>query len=125
MKYDYKKAMAEDVREYLEAEFEAEEIREQMQEDPDEFRDKLNDELWVYDGVTGNASGSYTFNRALAEEMVKDNLPLCIEAVQEFCIDAKEFGERVLNEEWEWLDVTIRCYLLGEAISEVLEEFEE
>lgn len=28
----------------------------------DELREALNDELWVCDHVTGNASGSYTFS---------------------------------------------------------------
>ena len=38
-------------------------------------------------------------------------------------------NKRFLNEDWEYLDVTIRCYLLGQAINkaldELLEELEE
>ena len=39
-----------------------------------------------------------------------------------------EFGEnniKVIKNGAEWADVTIRCYLLGSAISEVLEDLEE
>lgn len=39
----------------------------------------------------------------------------------------KEFGcdENVLEKGAEWCDVTIRCYLLGQAIAEVLDDLEE
>ena len=39
----------------------------------------------------------------------------------------KEFGCEVdlLEKGAEWADVTIRCYLLGQAIGEVLDEMEE
>lgn len=116
MTYDYREAMRNDIREYLE------ECIENFNElDCDNF-DEVYDDLWVVDSVTGNASGSYTFNRWQAEEYVKENLPLCIEAMEEFGCSAKEFGEKVYDDEWEYLDVTIRCYLLGECLGEVLEE---
>ena len=39
----------------------------------------------------------------------------------------KEFGCEVdlLEKGAEWADVTIRCYLLGQAIGEVLDDMEE
>ena len=33
----------------------------------------LNDDLWICDGVTGNASGSYTFNTCRADECICHN----------------------------------------------------
>ena len=42
----------------------------------------------------------------------------------EFGIDAAEIGRRFLNEDWEWFDVSIRCYLLGQAVAAVLDEME-
>ena len=116
MTYNYREAMRNNIREYME------ECVENFNEFDSESFDEIYNELWVTDSVTGNGSGSYTFSRCQAEEYVKDNLPLCIEAMEEFGYSAKEFGERVYNEEWEYLDVTIRCYLLGECLSEVLEE---
>lgn len=38
---------------------------------------------------------------------------------------SREIGNRFLDEDWEWLDVTIRCYILGSVISELLEDAEE
>lgn len=72
--------------------------------------------------MTGNASGSYTFNRWKAQEYVMDNIDLLAEMCSEFGIDNAEIGEKFLEEEWEWMDVSIRSYLLGKAISEALYE---
>ena len=36
-------------------------------EDLEELEQSLNDDLWTVDSVTGNASGSYTFNRYQAQ----------------------------------------------------------
>ena len=116
--YDYREQMKADVRDYIE-----ENIGFIDYEDLDELKEKLQDDLWIEDNVTGNASGSYTFNRAEAKENVIDNLDLLKEACEEF--DCKtEFTDKFFNEEWEWMDVTIRCYLLGEIVETVVEEME-
>jgi hypothetical protein len=47
-----------------------------------------------------------------------------MEALQEFCVSPETIGERFLNEDWEYLDVTARCYVLSWAISEALDEIE-
>ena len=83
-----------------------------------------NDDLFINDSITGNASGSYTFNSYTAKEYIFNNIDLLNEAITEFCED-DVIGEKFLNEEWEWMDVTIRCYLLGQAISEALDDIEE
>ena len=72
--------------------------------------------------MTGNASGSYTFNSFKAKEYVTDNMDLVLDMTSEFGIEAETIAEHFLNEDWEWFDVSIRCYLLGECISEALEE---
>lgn len=114
--YDYHQAVLEDV------------IEEIWQEEPwkecndrDELSDKLNDELWLYDSVTGNGSGSYTFSRAKAEECVRGNNDLIREMVGEFGIDRAEMADRFMDGDWEWFDVSIRCYLLGWAIHYALD----
>lgn len=114
-KYNYLEAVKEDVKTYIEDH----EI-EVTAENRDELEQKLNEDLFCYDGVTGNASGSYTFNRWKAEEYLMHNLDLLGEACDEF-----GGGCDVLKDGPEACDVTIRCYLLGQAIAAVLDEMEE
>ena len=112
-KYNYLEAIKEDVREYIENE-----INLQDCEEREELEELLNDELWTVDSVTGNASGSYTFSTWQAEENLSHNLDLLGEALEEFGCDASYLVENGA----EACDVTIRCYLLGQAIAEVLDE---
>ena len=90
----------------------------------------LFDDLWVDDSVTGNGSGSYTFNRYQAEENISHNMDLLKDACEEFedllkdaCKEFEDDPFRLL-ENPEVADVTIRCYLLSQVISEVLDELE-
>lgn len=118
--YNYNEAMKEDVLNYIH-----ENINLKDYSDRDELEEKLNDELFTEDSVTGNASGSYTFNRWTAQEYVTENQELCTEALQEFCVPSDEIAEHFLNGDWEYFDVTIRCYLLSSAINEALDEISE
>ena len=119
-KYNYKEAMLEDVLEYINEHYTREEIKERL-EDREEFFETLHDDLWVCDSVTGNASGSYTFNTWRAEEYLSHNLDLLQEALEEFCDDYNNALERGA----EYCDVTIRCYLLNNAIFKAFSELEE
>lgn len=119
--YDYKEAVKNDVIDYINDNYTREEIKENiMYHVKDRFIEELHNDLWTVDSVTGNASGSYTFNTYKAEEYLCHNMELLKEALEEFgCgIDYLEKGA-------EACDVTIRCYLLYGAISEALEEIEE
>ena len=91
----------------------------------DDIAEYLNDTLWIEDSVTGNASGSYTFNSYEAKEYVLDDPDTVREALREFCVDSETIAEKFLDGEWEYLDVTARCYVLWQAICEVTEEYEE
>lgn len=89
--------------------------------DLDDYAEKLNDALWIDDSVTGNASGSYFCNAYKAEEALAGNWDLAAEALEEFGqedINAFEKGA-------EWVDVTIRCYLLNQCIAEYIEQHED
>lgn len=86
----------------------------------DELEQIATDELWANDGVTGNASGSYYCNAWKAEEAICHNWDLLGEAIDEFGGDTD-----ILQQGAESCDVTIRCYLLGQAISAALDELEE
>ena len=120
--YNYLEAMENDVREAIKNDYDLNDWR----GDRDGLEEKLNDDLWIDDSVTGNSSGSYTFNRERAREYVQDDGRDYIEDMcAEFGIDAAEVGRRFLDDDWEWFDVSIRCYLLGQAIAAVLDELEE
>ena len=117
MKYDYLEAIKYDIKNYIELDVNLGDY-----EDRDELETALNDDLWVNDSVTGNASGSYTFNTVYAKKYVLENIELAVEAYEEFCDD---IGRDLKEGNWEKMDVTIRCYLLGQALNEVLDELEE
>ena len=119
--YDYREAMTEDVKEWIKENIDLTE----WTEDREGFEQQLNDDLWTADSVTGNGSGSYTFNRVQASLYVLDNMDLLQEAIDEFATDPATVGYKFISEDWEWFDVTIRCYLLGSVISEVLDEMKE
>lgn len=123
MNYNYLESMKEDVKEYIINDSEL--SIDDLIYNRSELEEKLNEDLWAYDDVTGNASGSYTFNSYKAKEYVLDNMDLLEEMCNEFCVDAETIGKKFLDGAWEWMDVSIRCYLLGQAISEVLDDIEE
>jgi len=119
MSYNYMNAMTEDIRDYI-----TENInREDYTEDRDGLEEYLNDTLWTEDSVTGNASGSYTFNSKTSKEYVLDNTDLLKEAYTEFG-QKENIADVICDEDWESADVTIRCYLLGQAIAEVLDDLD-
>lgn len=109
-KYDYLSAVESDVREYIENN-----VNFHDYSDLDEMKEDLNEKLFVEDSVTGNASGSYTFNAWKAEEYLCHNLDLLAEANEEF-----GGSSDILSDGAETCDVTIRCYLLGQAIENVV-----
>ena len=117
--YDYMESMVEDIKEWIEDNIDVVDF-----DDRDALEEQLNDDLWADDSVTGNGSGSYTFNREKAKNYVIDNIDLVGEMIQEFGIDAKTIGEKFIEQDWEYFDVSIRCYLLGQAIGEALDQLD-
>lgn len=107
MKYNYLENLKEDIKTY---------IKENDITNLDE--DSLYDDMFINDSITGNASGSYYCNAWKAEEALAHNLDL----LQEAC---EMFGSTPELNNPEACDVTIRCYLLGQALHEVIEEMEE
>lgn len=83
----------------------------------DDLSECMYDKLWIEDSVTGNASGSYFCNAWKAAEALAFNWDLLRDALD-------DFGQNDMNpieKGEEWCDVSIRCYLLGEVIQEVIE----
>ena len=117
--YDYLEAMVTDVMDYVTDDVELNDFL-----DREELEQHLNDVLFIEDCVTGNTSGSYTFSSNQAKEYVLDNIYLLNDAIYEGFLDSDTVGEKFLEEDWEYFDVNIRCFMLGKAISDALDELE-
>lgn len=90
----------------------------------DKSIDEIYDDCFISDSVTGNASGSYYCNTWKAQEMVLNNQSIVEEAVKEFGVDMSQHYF-----DWEYLDVTARCFCLNnsfieEALNEISKEKE-
>lgn len=116
-KYNYREVMKNDVLEAIKEYMEYENV---SVEDLD--IDTLKDYLWTDDSVTGNGSGSYTMNSALSKEYVLDNEDLQVEVIKEFGLDSEDIDNHA--DDYEYWDVSIRCYLLDEVLQEVLNELQ-
>ena len=115
-KYNYLEAVTADAKQAI-----LENMNDWDFADREDLEGIANDSLWVDDSVTGNASGSYTFSTWQAEENLCHNMDELEEACNEF---GQDIGEAVKHGA-EYCDVTIRCYLLGQAISAAIDELEE
>lgn len=111
MKYRYIPTMVEDIKSAVSYDPELE--REEDESD-DDYADRLYEAL-IVSGVTGNESGSYTYNSTEAMGFVADNWDLMVEAYEQMALEAK-----IADFDPETADVVIRCYLLGEAIAEYI-----
>ena len=117
--YNYLEAVTADVIDFIRDEIDTTEYTDRAA-----LAEYLNDELWTADNVTGNASGSYTFSRYKAQQFVMADQDTVMEALEEFCVDAETIAENFLRQNWEYFDVTARCYVLGQAIEAALDSLE-
>ena len=118
-RYDYIEHMTADVIDAIKERYTDDEIRARLDDDRDELAQDLNDDLWTDDSVTGNVSGSYYCNAWRAEEAIAHNWDLIADMIDEF--DAAD----ILRKGPEAIDVSIRCYLLGQAIDAALDELDD
>ena len=117
-KYDYYKNVREDVKQCLNEWLDFDRINDYS--DIDEVISAVYDDFFNSDSVTGNGSGSYTFNSWAAEENLCHNMDLLKEALNEFGGELNDYIDSA-----EACDVTIRCYVLGQLVGEVVKEFVE
>lgn len=114
-RYDYYENVKEDIKEYIKENY-----------NKDDFKylefERLYDEMFIADSVTGNASGSYYCNTWKAEETICHNMDLLIDALEEFGYLTIDGLNEVIRNGAEWADVTIRCYVLGQVLNEVLDD---
>lgn len=118
--YDYLNAVINDVKAAIK-DLGEDEKKELAGLDEDGKKEYIYDLLFDDDRVTGNASGSYTFNAWEAEENLCHNGDLIEEAARCFGYslnDLTDLGP-------EGVDVAVRCYVLPQAIDKVLEEEED
>lgn len=118
MAYDYYANVKDDVLTYIN-----DEIRPGEYWDRDELESFLNDELFCDDCVTGNECGSYTHNRSQAKEYVFDNTDLLKEGIEEFDIKDKLI-DWFFDDDYESMDVLIRCHVLSSCINDALDEID-
>lgn len=125
-KYNYLEAVKDDVETWLvDNSSQFEEIKDNNKIDGvidwDGVKDDLNETLWNEDSITGNGSGSYTFNREKAREYVfDDGLQYLEDLVDEGWLTYESIGKDVTNYDFESLDIALRCYFLSQAIEEVI-----
>lgn len=117
-KYDYYKNVREDIKQRLNEWLDFDRINDYS--DIDEVISAVYDDFFNSDSITGNGSGSYTFNSWVAEENLCHNMDLLKEALNEFGGELNDYIDSA-----EACDVTIRCYVLGQLVGEVVKEFVE
>lgn len=118
--YDYKQAVYDDSKDAILSLMKESPYKEEIEDimEKDELVEYLYDILWLSDNVTGNASGSYTFNRFLAESYLCHNLDLLAEAWEDF--EVPPTMQRMLDP--ETCDVAIRCHLLRGQVETIVDE---
>ena len=114
MAYNYHEAVKDDIREY---------IKENYGSVTEKMRSIIFLDVLIEDSVTGDASGSYTMNRAIAKEYVIENIDLLKKVVDEYGFNKKDIGEQFLSEQWERFDVLIRLCLVREYFDDIFSEF--
>ena len=124
--YNYLEAVKEDVKTWLmDNSSQFEEIKDNNEIDGvidwDGVKDDLNEILWSEDSITGNGSGSYTYNRKKARDyLFDDGLQYLEDLVDEGWLTYESIGKNITNYNFESLDVSLRCYFLSQAIEEVI-----
>lgn len=114
-KYNYLENIKKDVRNYIKNNI----ILKKYEKE--ELEQILNDDLYKKHNITGLEDFGYTCSFLEAEENLKNNFDLLKKA-------APNFGysfSNLIKQGAEICDVAIRCYLLEDAIAEVLNEYDD
>lgn len=120
---NYVNLIKDDIKEYY-----MDEVK-QMLKDTNNNRvvvgNKLYEEFINDDSITGNLSGSYTFNTEEAKNIVLSNIDEVVDAYKKFYDEPdKELGNVLINNDWEKADVIARCAYLYDAINELLNDLD-
>ena len=115
--YNYKEEMIKDIKQYI---LNNNWVENNFEEDYYSMLDKLYDELWDKDEITGNGTMYYASEVKCAEYVVC-NIPLYLEAIKEFGIPMTDF-DHSQEHSAQHMDATIRCYLLRDCLEEACEQ---
>ena len=115
--YNYEKALRVDILANL---LDLEEFMKQPDESYYEWANRLSESSDYVDRITGNGSGTYTFNTVKAAEYLVGNDGLAKEAFEEF--GYPEDPSKLLDP--EYVDCTIRTYLMGGVLNDIIFELE-
>ena len=122
-KYDYRRAIIDDLKDWIVNDTD-------IMENKEQYGDRELLIAWIYDeaftesSITGNGYDWYNTEEKCSE-YISDNFELLYEAAHEYCIDdemntlIQQYEDKSLA---RYFDCTIRCYLLGECIEKALEE---
>lgn len=115
-KYDYEEAVFSDAKEAVAEWLDYHRQEVQGTDEIEDLESDIYDALFIDDSVTGNGSGSYWFSSWKAEIALVGNSDLYKNAIE-------AYGDK-FDESPERRDVTIRCYLLGKVLEDVMEDDE-
>ena len=104
--YSYPSHEQQDIKEFIEKRLDSGTFGMLIQGDEDTIQD-VEDLMFDQDEITGNGSGSYTFNTWKAEQNLTGNWDLLREAKEEL-----QPNVDLIDKGPEYCDVMIRCYLL-------------
>lgn len=119
MKYNYRDAMVSDIKEYIQDNH----LEPEQEETHDHYIERLNDELWDVDEITGNGGMYYA-----SEEECAGYIGY---GIQDFLQASLDFGgfpfdknsiELQLEAPARYVDCLIRCYLLYECVERAVNE---
>ena len=114
--YNYAESVKNDVKDFINEH----KNKYKNYKDREKLETDLRDVLYDSD-VTGSPNGSYTMSRWEAEENLCHNTDLLLEAIEKY-IENGSNVHRLSSFTAEELDVLIRCYILGDAITQALDE---
>lgn len=114
--YSYPSHVKQDIKTFIEKRLDSGTFGMLVQGDEDTIED-VKDLMFDQDDVTGNGSGSYTFNTLKAEECLVGNWDLLREAKDEL-----DPNTDLIEKGPEYCDVLIRCYLLDWCFNKALND---
>ena len=110
-KYDYYTAMYDDIADYVK---DNNIDLSKYGDDIEDITEKLSDELWGEDSITGNGGFGYDTN-SNCEEYLCHNLDILFEAINDFDFDTNYYHLDRENLP-KTLDSLIRCYILNSTV---------
>lgn len=91
--------------------------------DEQEVVDTIVENFTYSDEITGNGSGSFTFSRSEAKDIVLNNLDDMVTILNELDYNAfEEIGEALVEDGFEELDVIARTFVLSQSATEFASE---